>query len=52
MYVELGTNLFHTAVLFIIVWGIVRFFGVLGEVAKGQSSRRMPGENDQIKYTK
>jgi len=51
MYIEIGTNLFHTAVLFIIVWGVIRFFGVLGRVAEGQSSKRMRVEPN-IKFTK
>ena len=52
MIVEIGSNLFHTAVLFVIVWGVVRFFGVLGKVAEGQSARKVSVKNDSIKFTK
>ena len=50
MYIEIGTNLFYTAILLIVVWGIIRFWSVLGEVAKGQSTKRANGE--AIKFTK
>ena len=50
MMLEIGANLFRTAVLFVIVWGIVRFFGVLGKVAEGPPSRRVKSE--PIKFTK
>ena len=53
MIVEVGSNLFHTAVLFVIVWGIVRFFGVLGKVAEGQNKvRGKYTKNEPIKFTK
>jgi len=52
MYIEVGTNLFHTAILFILIWGITRFFGVLGKVAEGQSSKRVQARNEAIKFTK
>ena len=52
MMLEIGANLFHTAVLFVIVWGIVRFFGVLGKIAEKQPSRRVTTKNEPIVYTK
>lgn len=42
MLVEVGPNLFHAAILFIVVWGIVRFFGILGKVAEGTQRRIKP----------
>lgn len=48
--IEIGANLYHTGVLFIIVWGVLRFWSVLGEVAKGQSAKR--ARNEAIKFTK
>jgi len=49
---EIGANLFHTAVLFIIVWGVIRFFGVLGKIAEKQPSRRTLTKNEPIQFTK
>jgi len=54
MMLEIGANLFHTAVLFIIIWGITRFFRVLGQVAAaGQVQRVVKAANEKpIKFTK
>ena len=49
MMLEIGANLYHTAVFFVIVWGITRFFGILGRVAEA-SQRKVKSE--AIKFTK
>lgn len=50
MMIEIGSNLFHATVFFIIVWGITRFFAVLGGVAAGQ--RRIKPPVKPIEFTK
>lgn len=50
---EMGTNLFHSAVLFILVWGVVRFFGVLGKIAEQTERRSRVRKNEErIRFTK
>ena len=49
--IEIGANLYHTAIFFIIVWGITRFFAVLGKVAEG-AQRGVKVRNEPIKFTK
>lgn len=50
--IEIGPHLYHTAIFFIVVWGITRFFAVLGRIAEGQSSRRTVAKNEPINFTK
>ena len=50
---EIGANLYHTAVLFVIIWGITRFFGVLGGIAEQTERKaRIRNKNETIKFTK
>ena len=51
MLLELGSNLYHTAVLFIVIYGITRFFGILGRVAES-TQKKMMVKNEPIKFTK
>ena len=49
MLLELGGNLYHTAILGIVVWGVLKFWSILGAVAAGQPKRT---KNEQIRFTK
>ena len=49
MLLEIGSNLYHTAVLGIIVWAVLRFWAVLGAVAAGQPKKV---KNEPIRFTK
>lgn len=53
MILEMGTNLYHTAVLLVIVWGIARFFTVLGKVAEqAERKSRVRKNEERIRFTK
>lgn len=49
--IEIGSNLFHTAVFFILIWGITRFFAILGGVA-AQTQRRVKPPVKPIEFTR
>lgn len=50
--IEIGTNLYHTAALFIIVWGITRCFVALGQVAVAHPPVRKGVKDEPINFTK
>lgn len=51
--IEIGANLFHVTIFFIVVWGVVRFFTVLGGIAvQTERKARVRNKNEQIKFTK
>ena len=49
MLLELGSNLYHTAILGIVVWGVLKFWSILGAVAAGQPKKV---KNEPINFTK